>query len=237
MEHITDKEEKVVNILDDNIGEVTLVDWMGGDLANVNAARSSYGAESSVLAEGDKRLLHRLGVDGHTTPFRHTYFQFHVTAPEFVARQWYKHIVGCEYAFKDLPWNEFSQRFKEVAPQFYIPSTIRIQDQINKQASTLCHDSGLAERTRSQFEDATAIAYCEYLALLDAGIAREQARIILPLSVYTSWVWTASLQAVVHFCQLRSEPGAQYEIQCYAQALMRLCRGKAPESWDALTKG
>lgn len=224
----------IKNVLDDGIGEVELLTWMGGDLANVNGARASYATRKETLDESDNRLLQRLGGDIHHTPLRHTYFQLYVTAPEFVARQWYKHIVGCEYGFKDLPWSEFSMRYKEVPPEFYIPRAIRIQSQHNKQASEQSHSSALHGAARTSFETLCNRAYNEYEFLLSIGVAREQARIVLPLATYTSWVWTASVQALVHFCVLRNETGAQFEIQQYAKVVEELCRDKAPATWTAL---
>lgn len=224
---------KVVNILGDHIGEVNLIDWLGGDLASSNGARASFGREKQSFDEADSRLVERLGKDQHQTPLRHTYIQLHVKAPEFVARQWFKHLVGCEYGFKDLPWSEFSQRYKEVTPEFYVPVQLRGQSIENKQASIEnLGKNWLIDR----MGEAVGDAWDTYRMLLNAGVAREQARIVLPLATYTEWTWTASIQAVVHFCALRNHPGAQWEIQQYAYALEELVEPLAPYTWASLMK-
>lgn len=224
---------KIENILQDGIGQIELIDFLGGDLNNVNGARASFATKKEVFDNKDARLIARLGGDIHHTPLRHTYVQLAVEAPEFVARQWYKHVVGSEYAFKDLPWSEFSQRYKEVEPKFYVPQEIRGQSDTNKQASVAAR---LAFVEPEDFEDEFLVVTSAYRHYIDSGVAREQARIVLPLATYTSWVWTASLQAVVHFCALRDEPGAQWEIQQYAKALKDIVRPLAPVSWEALEK-
>ncbi len=225
---------KVINILGDHIGQLELIGHLGGDLANVNGARASYGTERQVFTGADARLLGRLGEDGHNTPLRHTYVQLHCKAPEFIARQWYKHIVGCEYSFKDLPWSEFSQRYKEVAPEFYVPQELRGQALDNKQASV--EVQWINTHAKVVLQNASIVAFSTYRQLLDLGVAREQARLVLPMSTYTSWVWTASIQACVHFCALRNHGGAQWEMQQYAIALEELVEPLAPHTWKTLMK-
>ena len=123
-------------ILDDEFSAIELLDVLGGDLANVNGARSSYGKHKAALDEKDSKLLSYLGANAHTAPLRHTYFTLRVKAPEFIARQWYKHVVGAQYAFNDLPWSEYSLRYSEVPDEFYIPKRARVQSHgENKQAS------------------------------------------------------------------------------------------------------
>lgn len=221
-----------MNILGDDIGSIALLDSLGSDLAAVNGARASFGKEKETFDEKDARLLERLGNDQHQTPLRHVYVQLHIKAPEFVARQWYKHVVGCEYAFKDLPWSEFSQRYKEVKPEFYVPQNLRSQDSKNKQASVVDHGSIDFMPMQWMLDR----AYDNYKTLLDAGVAREQARLVLPMATYTEWTWTASIQACVHFCALRQHPGAQWEIQQYAQALETIVRPLATHTWATLMK-
>jgi thymidylate synthase (FAD) len=217
--------------LGDGISSIRYIDHLGGDLEAVNGARASYGAESQGFNEKDARLLARLGADQHHTPLRHVYVQLHIKAPEFVARQWYKHVVGCEYAFKDLPWSEFSQRYKEVAPEFYVPKEIRVQDPDNKQASI---PTEAAPNVTVYMEQTLRFAFEAYRILLATGVAREQARLVLPMATYTEWTWTASIQACVHFAALRTHSGAQWEIQQFAQALTDIVRPLAPHTWDTL---
>lgn len=222
------------NILGDGIGRIVLTDWSGGDLANVNAARASYETEHAEFTDADSRLIARLGVDQHSTPFRHTVFHLQFVAPEFVARQLYKHAVGAQQYFPDQPWNEASQRFALVSEDWYIPDTWHAQHAVNKQRAG--EPLGwLGTETASEIaRRASQNSYDSYRRLLALGICREEARLVLPLNVYTSWVYTASLQAVVHMSVLRAANDAQKATQAYGHALERLCRHLAPRSWDAV---
>jgi thymidylate synthase (FAD) len=224
------------NILGEGMGTVELLDVLGGDLANVNGARASFNTRKEKFDGQDERLLNRLAEQVEQTPLRHTYVQLYIEAPEFVARQWYKHIVGCEYAFKDLPWSEFSQRYKEVPPKFFIPKFFRAQSDTNKQASGSALEGAAQGYSKCLYADSLITAVKAYNELLAQGVAREQARLVLPLSTFTSWVWTASLQAIVHFCALRDEAGAQQEIQHYAKAVRAIVEPLAPVSFAALLK-
>lgn len=219
-------------VLGDAHSKVTLVDYMGGDLSTTNGARASYGSESQQYTAKDAKLVRRLAADQHQTPFRHTYFTFHVVAPEFVARQWYKHLVGTEYTFKDLPWSEFSQRYKEVpTDKFYAPTQLHTQSKVNHQSSAELHqDFTLSDHLRLGLQKMMDA----YKSLISAGVSREESRLILPFATYTEWTWTASLQALVHFCSLRKEAGAQSEIRQFAEVLELLARPVAPDSWAAL---
>jgi thymidylate synthase (FAD) len=228
----TEVKTSVTDILGDGIAQIDLIDFLGGDLAAVNGARASFASRKAAFDDKDAKLLARLGRDIHHTPLRHSYFQFYIEAPEALARQWYKHCVGTEYAFKDLPWSEFSQRYKEVPAKLYIPREFRQQSGANKQASCGAVDDPM--RAGCVYRWVTQLAVWGYHGLLKLGVAREQARFVLPTAIYTSWVWTASLQAIVHFCALRDHPGAQWEIQQFAKALQSLVQPLAPHSWDAL---
>jgi len=202
-------------------GFIRYLDRFGDELTIVNAARVSFGNQkSSFDEEKDGRLLHYLMQHGHTSPFRHVFFRFHIRAPEFVMRQWYKHVIGCEWSspaqFPLHGWNEISGRYIAMN-DFYIPQSWRKQSLNNKQGS-----DGLVENQTEQHDlYFTAIQSIQtvYQQLLDNGIAKEQARIILPLSIYTECIWTVSLQALLHFVQLRSDSHAQFEIREYANIL------------------
>lgn len=226
----------VKRVLGDDYGELELVTSLGSDLTVVNAARVSYSKKSRELGDKDNRLISFLANAGHTSPFRHVQFQFRVKAPEFVGRQWYKHVVGSDYTFKDTAWNEVSQRYVEVPLEFYTPKEWRGQDQKNKQASVdgFTHATQDAA-TRAHFQAETACATA-YLKLIDLGVAREQARMALPLSIYTEWYWTASLQAVAHFINLRNKPEAQWETRQYAIVMAALAMKVAPIALDALMR-
>nr|AIA18776.1 Thymidylate synthase complementing protein [uncultured bacterium] len=229
-------EQQVIPVLD--FGFVELVDSLGTDLTVVNAARVSFGKRKTELSDGDRKLINYLAAHKHWSPFRHVQLQFHCKVPEFVARQWYKHVVGIAYSecpTVDHAWNEISLRYVNASEfEFYTPKGFRRQSEDNKQASTdeLVEDPGdaLINRYRSQCQESFHL----YEALVNSGVAKEQARGVLPLSLYTEFYWTASLQAVVNFVKLRQHPGAQFEIREYADAIDRLTRTVVPISYTAL---
>lgn len=214
-------------------GFIEVVDKLGSDETVVNSARVSFGKKTQAINENDRRLLAYLADNNHTSPFRHCYVQLHVRAPEFVARQWYKHIVGSEYSFKDQPWNEISGRYVEYDQENYLPSRLRAQAKDKKQGSS---DAAVEDEAylRQRFADCVGMAVWTYEYLLSAGVAKEQARMVLPLTFFTEWYWTASLQAIQHFVKLRSDPHAQEEIREYAQALDGLVTELFPNAWKAL---
>jgi thymidylate synthase (FAD) len=122
-----------VKLLDN--GFIKVVDSLGSDLTVVNSARVSFANKKDEMDKKDEKLIKYLATHSHTSPFRHAYVQLHIKAPEVVARQWYKHIIGSEYAFKDQPWNEISGRYVEYKQEVYIPEVFRQQSTDNKQAS------------------------------------------------------------------------------------------------------
>ena len=224
-----------MNVLDD-IGFVKVVDHMGSDLTTVNSARVSYGSRSELLTEKDKKLIEYLAKNAHTSPFRHAMVTFHVKCPEFVARQWYKHIVGCNFSVGDSishGWNEISGRYVEYEPEFYVPKSLRAQSASSKQASEASQD---LDDCSGVILARSATAYGAYKDLIKAGVAKEQARMVLPFNTYTEYYWTASLHAISHFCKLRNHEHAQYEIQEYAKVVDEMARTVFPNSFDALMR-
>lgn len=218
-------------------GFVELVDYMGTDATVVNAARVSFGKRITEEEFGDKdvKLLNYLAANAHTAPFRHCTLQFHIKAPEFVARQFYKHIIGSDYSFKDAPVSELSGRYAEVTDEPWLPTELRMQSKDKKQGSS---DEKLDPVKEAQYlglySNATKLCFDTYKALLDMGVAREVARTILPLNFFTEWYWTASLQAVYHLVELRDSEHAQKEIREYAIAIADLTKELFPFSWEAL---
>jgi thymidylate synthase (FAD) len=208
-----------MNVLDK--GFVRLVDQMGSDLSVVNAARISFGRESESMNDKDLKLLRYLWDHQHTSPFRHATLQFHIKAPLFVLRQWMKHQVGCA-------WNEISGRYVKFNPEFYVPSTWRKQHQSNKQGS----QGEITDSKSAQilYESNMNCAVEDYYELLSMGVCKEQARMVLPLSLYSECYWTTSLQAVLHFLKLREDEHSQKEIREYAQAVRVITQEHFPES-------
>jgi len=204
-------------------GFIEVVDSLGNDLTVVNSARVSFGKRKEKWDKSDERLVRYLAKHKHYSPFRHLQIQFHIKAPEFVMRQWYKHVVGIETtsnsSTKDHAWNEISGRYVEY-DEFYEPTEFRKQSEDNKQAS-----DGLIElqsNTRLLWESTQQNCISAYKEMLRRGMAKEQARTILPLTLYTEVYWTASFQAVMNFIELRNEKTSQIEIQEYAKVLLDL---------------
>jgi len=217
------------NILDK--GFIEVIDHLGSDLTVVNSARVSFGKRKTEFDNNDRSLIKYLAENKHFSPFRHLITQFHIKAPEFVMRQWYKHVVGIETSsnssVKDHAWNEISGRYVPVS-DFYSPAQWRKQSVNNKQAS-----EGLLENqedAKKVFNDAMKEILQSYEKLLEMGVAKEQARIILPLNQYTEVYWTASFQAVMNFLDLRDDAHAQWEIRQYAIAMKDFMYKLYPES-------
>lgn len=214
-------------------GFVRIVDTMGNDTTVVNAARVSFGKSISEIRDQDKSLLKFLVNHGHLSPFRHCQVQFHIKAPEFVARQWYKHCIGAEYTFKDHAWNEISGRYVEYDLVSWIPDILRKAAENKKQGSSLEPIDNHDEILR-QFKCKIDKDFEFYKELLRAGVCNEQARTVLPLTFYTEWYWTASLQAIAHFAILRKGTDAQLEIQKYAYIISDFMHALFPDSWAAI---
>ncbi len=218
-----------IDVLDK--GYIEVVDTLGDDLTPVNAARVSFGGRSDKFTDKDKRLSKFLIKHKHFSPFRHQHIQIIIKAPEFVMRQWYKHVVGIEttssHVTKDHAWNEISGRYVPY-DEFYEPKEFRKQSEDNKQASDgLIDDQVVATMHWRTAQNKTIETYNE---LLNMGVAREQARSILPLTVYTKVWWTASFQSVMNFIELRDEPTSQVEIQEYAKVLKQIMLEVFPET-------
>lgn len=224
-----DKERLIRYVLDKGFLEV--VDHLGTDLTVVNSARVSFGKRKKSYDEKDRILVKFLAENKHWSPFRHLIVQFHLKAPEFVMRQWYKHVVGIETtstsSVKDHAWNEISGRYVPVA-DFYTPLSWRRQSEDNKQASEGTVEN--QEQAKKLFDDSMDVLLGNYQKLLDLGVAKEQARIILPLNQYTEVYWTASFQAIMNFIELRDEPSAQWEIRQYAIAMKEMMVELYPET-------
>ena len=214
-------------------GFIEVVDSLGNDLTVVNSARVSFGKRKEKWDKSDERLVRYLAKHKHYSPFRHLQVQFHIKAPEFVMRQWYKHVVGIETtsnsSIKDHAWNEISGRYVPVE-DYYTPSVFRKQSEDNKQASEgEIESQDLADFIWSSTLKSTTSAY---ETLLKLGVAKEQARAMLPLSQYTEVYWTASFQAVMNFIELRNEKTSQIEIQEYAKVMLEQMKEVFPKTTE-----
>ena len=223
-------------------GYIEVVDVLGDDLTPVNAARVSFGGRSENFTDKDKRLSRFLIKHKHFSPFRHQHVMMIIKAPEFVMRQWYKHVVGIEttsnHPTKDHAWNEISGRYVAYS-DFYMPKDFRAQSDDNKQASEGLVDD--QNKALQLWKEAQQNSIKAYENMIEMGMAKEQARSILPLTVYTEVWWTASFQSIMNFIELRDEVTAQVEIQEYAKALKGIMLDVFPETtklwqevyWDA----
>ena len=209
--------------------EVTLIDTMGSDLTVVNAARVSFKKESHLvggeLLEKDQKLINYLAEHKHFTPFGHCFATFRVKAPIFVARQLQKHAY--------LRMNEVSRRYVDTTPEFYVPEVWRGRPVDKKQGSSgFIEDDG---PTTTEYLDSCHYALEVYEEMLTEGVAPEQARMVLPQSMYTEWYWSGSLDAFSNMCNLRCKPDAQEETRMIADQVSTIMSSLYPISWKALT--
>lgn len=221
-EEILDREFPVLDH-----GFVRLVDYCGGDQRIVQAARVSYGAGTKTYRE-DRGLVHYLLRNAHTSPFEQVSLTFHAKMPIFVARQWVRH--------RTARLNEISGRYSVMKDEFYLPEGDAIAPQAsdNKQGrSSSAFDSGRQQAIRTAMTEQQTRSYREYQELLDCDVARELARINLPLSMYTEWYWQIDLHNLFHFLALRLDPHAQFEIRSYAEVILDITRHVCPVATEA----
>jgi thymidylate synthase (FAD) len=224
--------------LKDGKSKIELVNYMGGDLDIVNDARASFEKSSQELNVADIKLLNYLIEHNHFSPLRGTVFKFKVKAPLMVARQWWKHSVSSSHTESQLQWNEKSLRYVAIEDDgdFYTPSSFRQQSKSNRQATEGEIGDTANMAAVATYENQCRLSFQAYQGLLALGVGREQARGILVPSVYTSWVWTASLQSVLNFISLRQGKGAQGEITAYADAVSFLIKPIVSETMKAWSK-
>lgn len=225
-----------MNVLDK--GYVRVVNHMGSDLDVVNAARVSFDREVKHLQDNDISLINFLIKNRHDSVLRHCAITFEVYAPLSVARQWWKHAVASAHVEDQLGWNEVSRRYVVEKPEYYIPTIWRSAPDNNKQGSgPIIEDKELLENIDELYEDFIEYSDNLYYRLMDAGVAPEMARLVLPSNaMYVRWRWTASLQAVLNFIDLRLGHGAQNEIVQYAHAVSYEVQQLFPETTSAWMK-
>lgn len=211
---MSDQDAIKINLTDG--GFVRLVDSMGSDLSVVNSARVSYDTQVSEMRPGkDDRLIKYLWEHQHSSPFRHATVQFHIKAPIFVLRQWMKHQVGCS-------WNERSGRYVKFNTEWWYPEKLSFEDDSKKQGSGYTLPTALNERALGALQKAYISAYQSYEHLIDLGVAKEQARAVLPVGMMSECYWTCSLQAALHFLTLRLDAHTQNETRSYACAVYQI---------------
>ena len=208
--------------------QVHRMDSMGTDLTVVNAARVSFDKFKEELEYSDEKLIQYLAEHGHWTPFSHCSIQFKIDAPIFVARQLIKHTVG-------LTWNEVSRRYVDDPPEFYTPFEWRRRAADKKQGSMAeaVSSQDIANRIKNESD---RIALNCYDRLLKLKVCPEQARMVLPQNMMTSWFWSGSLYAFSRVCNLRLKEDAQEETRDVAQSISDHCAVEFPLSWKNLVK-
>lgn len=212
----------------DGLGELSLIDHMGSDKRAVDAARVSFlddDIQEEELNERDTRLLAFLIRERHTSPFEHTAVTFRLKVPLYVRAQVMRH--------RTFSYNEVSRRYTSESIDFHIPHTLRKQAKTNLQCST---DDSVdnADKLLEIYRRSTARAFQEYQVLLDCGVAREQARALLPQNMYTVFYMTGSLHNYIHFLRLRLDSHAQHEIRELASAMRDMLRKLYPVTMESV---
>jgi thymidylate synthase (FAD) len=195
---------------------------MATDLSVVNAARVSFARRKEEMDEGDAGLIRFLMRERHGTPFEHNAFRFHVRAPIFVAREWFRHRIGS--------FNEFSMRYAKATEDFYLPAEDDVRTQVGKPGAYSFEPvtADVAETTREELQAVYEAAYAAYERLVELGVARELARSVIPVGAYTEFYWTVNARALMNFVSLRAAETAQREIRRYADAVEQFLAEKMP---------
>lgn len=207
-------------------GSVVLVDYMGDDNAIVQAARVSYGMGTKKVSD-DRGLIRYLMRHRHTTPFEMIELKFRAKMPIFVARQWARH--------RTVSLNEISARYSILIDDYYIPErgVVQAQSKTNRQGRGDALPQEIVEHYRQSLAESCKGAYELYAQYLENGIAREIARLVLPVDFYTEWYWKINLHNLFHFLGLRLDAHAQYEIRVYAEAMWKIAKAVAPIACEA----
>jgi thymidylate synthase (FAD) len=211
-------------------GFVRVVDYMGDDAAIVQAARVSYG-QGTKHARDDSGLIRYLMRHWHSTPFEMCEIKLHVKLPVFVARQWIRH--------RTANVNEYSARYSILDREFYIPApdALAAQSTVNNQGRGAVLEGAEAQRVLETLTADAGRSYDHYEAMLSQdgqqGLARELARMNLPMNIYTQWYWKVDLHNLMHFLRLRADAHAQYEIRVYADAICELVKAWVPATFKA----
>jgi thymidylate synthase (FAD) len=233
-------------LYNDSIGYCQTLDYMGTDLTIVNSARVSFDIKHQNLEPRDEKLIHYLYKNKHTSPFEHCSIKFECNVPLFVARQHMRH--------RTWSFNEVSRRYTDVNLEFYLPEEFRPQADTNRQASV--HDGNMVNPVIQVIHGSTQIWHSTasellkshtrksvqlYNQMLEGGVCREQARMVLPQNMYCKYVATTNLHNILKFISLRDKPEAQWEIRKLAQEMGNSVSELYPIAWaaylDTISKG
>jgi thymidylate synthase (FAD) len=215
----------MIQVLDH--GYVELHDCMGDDLRIVNMARQSFGQKSVSVGPKEEGLIGFLMKHRHGTPFEGPVFTFNVKCPIFVAREWMRHRIGS--------FNEYSGRYSKMIEEFYIPATEQVRRQKGKAGEytfTPCSEE-VASAAKEIIAYNNAHAWRHYESLLDLGVAKEVARMVLPVNLYTQFTWVVNLRSLFNFIALRSNDRAMWEIRQYSLQIEELIQELVPVAYQA----
>lgn len=211
-------------------GFVGIEQFVGGDLNVVNSARVSYDTRHIVLEPGDAGLIGYLLKYRHGSPFEHSNFTFNVKLPIFVAREWIRHRIGS--------FNEVSMRYTKIVPEFYIPLASNVRQRVGKAGAytyqPMPYEAAVDYVTNLREQSIEAAGW--YNIYIGDGVAPEQARLFLPVNVYTQWYWTVNSRSLMNFLSLRNSPTAQWEIQQFAQVVETYFQRLMPITHDAFVE-
>ena len=208
-------------------GIVAVDDFMGDDLTIVNAAQASLDRQSHGYGPREKAILLKLMSEEHGVPFEHVVMRFKLRLPIFLARQFVKHRMGS--------WSEHSARYSEIEPLFYVPGAESIRTQVGSAMSYTYEplEPSYAGLFQFNVRRANRVAYEAYEDSIRLGVAKEQARMVLPVNTYTTVVWTLNARSLFNFLRLRADPHAQAEAQVYAVEMERLATLVIPDTMQA----
>lgn len=212
-----------------NAGRVELLSLMGADIDIVNAARVSFSSYEEELTEKGKGLINYLIKNKHATPFEHVVFKFFIKAPIFVAREWFRHRWSS--------FNEMSMRYHVPSEiDFYIPDRNSIRTQVGKPGNYTfeeIQDESIKDLTIQRLIAIYDLAYVSYKDLIEAGVAKEIARSLLPVGQYTEFIWTVNLRSLLNFLNLRNSEHAQFEISEYAVYIESVVADLLPATYES----
>lgn len=211
-------------------GFVRLDACMADDLSVVNAARVSFGTRKTEMDESDKGLIGFLMRERHGTPFEHNSFRFHVKCPIFVAREWFRHRIGS--------FNEISGRYTVLENDAYVPVGDYVREQVGKPGAYTFTplDEDLASDVSKTIEDQVNQSFRTYNYLIERGVAKEIARVVLPVATFTEFYWTVNARALMNFLSLRTDETAQREIRDYAFVVEDCFKDRMPITFDFWVK-
>jgi thymidylate synthase (FAD) len=220
VEHPVAAQTDQIDVLDH--GFVRLDACMADDLSVVNSARVSFAQHSTEMTERERGLIRFLIRERHGSPTEHNAFRFHIKCPIFVCREWQRHRIGS--------FNEWSARYSQLDAEFYVPAAEDVRTQVGKPGAYSFEpvDPELADHTRDAQLELYRAAYATYLDLLERGVAKEVARNVLPVAIYTQFFWTVNARSLMNFVSLRNSETAQREIRSYAQAVEHFFAEKMP---------